>query len=255
MSTSSHTLAFLAALVPLLGSPSNVGQDAPTGSLPDRQQYLADLDDAMQVEWPGNRTLHIVCHGHSVPAGYFRTPVVDTFHAYPHLLHLALKERHPFAVLNVLVSAIGGESSAQGAARFERDVLDHRPDLVTIDYALNDRGLGVDAARRNLTAMIDAARQRGVPVLLLTPTPDQRAELDDPQDPLNLQAAMIRTLAADEGVGLVDSLQAFQDRVAAGVPLPDLMSQSNHPNHAGHQLVLAELLKWFPEPEGATRDE
>ena len=59
---------------------------------------------------------------------------------------------------------------------------------------------------------------------------------------------MIRALAADEAVGPVDPLQAFRDRVTAGVPLRDLMSQSNDPNHAGHQLVLAELLKWFPEP-------
>jgi lysophospholipase L1-like esterase len=255
MSTASHSLPILATLLALLVGPSTARQDRPVDPRPDRQQYLAPLTAVMQVEWPQNRTLHIVCHGHSVPAGYFRTPVVDTFRAYPHLLHVALKQRHPFAVVDVIVSAIGGESSTQGAARFERDVLDHRPDLVTIDYALNDRALGVDAARRNLAAMVDAAQERGIPVLLLTPTPDQRADLDDPQDPLDQQATMIRALAADKGVGLVDSLQAFEDRVAAGVPLPDLMSQSNHPNHEGHRLVLAELLEWFPEPDGPPRDE
>jgi lysophospholipase L1-like esterase len=250
MPTVLYTVPVLATLVALLGSAPTVGQDASADPLPDSQDYLAKLTTAMQAEWPDNRTINIVCHGHSVPAGYFRTPVVDTFHAYPHLLHVALKDRHPFAVINVMVSAIGGENSTQGAARFERDVLDHRPDLVTIDYALNDRALGVESARRNLTAMIDAAQQRGISVLLLTPTPDQGAELDDPQDTLNQQAAMIRTLAATKGVGLVDSLQVFRDRVAAGEALPDLMSQSNHPNHRGHELVLAELLRWFPEPVG-----
>ena len=51
----------------------------------DRQTYLHDICAIMAAEWPGNRTVNIVCHGHSVPAGYFKTPVVDTFNAYPFL--------------------------------------------------------------------------------------------------------------------------------------------------------------------------
>ena len=49
----------------------------------------------MTVPWPENRTLFIVCHVHSVPSGYFATPVVDTFHAYPPLLHRGLKHASP----------------------------------------------------------------------------------------------------------------------------------------------------------------
>jgi len=89
---------------------------------------------------------------------FHKTPVVDTFNAYPHLLHLGLKERFPFAVINVAVTAIGGENSESGAARFERDVLNRKPDVITIDYALNDRrhrigtrtrGVGVDDRKSN----------------------------------------------------------------------------------------------------------
>lgn len=253
MNLTNLRVRIFATLVVLSANASIHGQDAPAKHVADPQQYLAGLTAAMQVEWPKNRTVNIVCHGHSVPAGYFKTPVVDTFNAYPHLLHLALKSRHPYAVINVIVTAIGGENSAQGAARFEQDVLSHRPDLITIDYALNDRGLGIDAARKNLVAMIELAKQKGIPVLLLTPTPDQRAKLDDPRDPLEQQAQMIRALAVQQQVGLVDSLQAFRDRVAAGEALADLMSQSNHPNRKGHDLVVAELMKWFVAPPAAPR--
>ena len=79
-----------------------------------------------------------MCHGHSVTSGYFKTPMVDTFNAYPHLLHEALKERYPFAVINVIVTGIGGENSKNGVQRFEKDVLTHNPDLITIDYAFNE---------------------------------------------------------------------------------------------------------------------
>lgn len=208
--------------------------------------YLAGLSAAMQKVWPKNRTITIVCHGHSVPSGYFRTPVVDTFNAYPHLLHRGLKERFPHAVINVIVTAIGGEQSESGARRFANDVLTHKPDLITIDYSLNDRGIGLERARVAWTAMITAAKQAGIPLVLLTPTPDQAAKLDNPKDPLVQHAAQVRALAQEHHVGLVDSLERFKARMAQGTPLPELMSQGNHPNRAGHELVSAGLLEWFP---------
>ena len=134
--------------------------------------YLADLRAELKGHWPENRTVTIVCHGHSVPAGYGATPFVDTFNAYPHLLHRGLKARFPFAVINVIVTAIGGENSAAGAERFERDVLMHRPDVVTIDYGLNDRGIGLEAASEAWGSMIERALAEGMRVVLLTPTWD-----------------------------------------------------------------------------------
>jgi acyl-CoA thioesterase-1 len=215
-------------------------------AIAERTTYLADLAQAMTVQWPKNRAITIVCHGHSVPAGYFKTPVVDTFNAYPHLLHLELKQRAPHAVINIIVTAIGGENAESGAKRFADDVLSHRPDLITIDYALNDRGIGLERAKAAWSAMIVQAGERRIPLILLTPTPDQSAKLDDPQDPLNRHAEQIRQLAAEHHLALVDSLAAFKAAIAKGAPLPSLMSQVNHPNRQGHELVAAGLLEWFP---------
>src|SRR4029077_16074706 len=50
-----------------------------------RANYLADTIAELRQQWQSNRTVTIVCHGHSVPAGYLKTPVVDTLSAYPHL--------------------------------------------------------------------------------------------------------------------------------------------------------------------------
>ena len=234
-------------LVPavLLGLCASAGGDKPQ-RLADRKAYLVDITRLMKKTWPGNRTINIVCHGHSVPAGYFKTPVVDTFNAYPHLLHKALKARYPHAVINVIVTAIGGESADSGARRFDRDVLSHRPDVVTIDYALNDRGLGLARARKAWEAMIAKAKAKNVKVILLTPTGDTGAKLDDPADPLNRHAEQVRGIAAAQGVALADSLAATRKHIADGGKLTDLMSQVNHPNRKGHDLVVAELLKWFP---------
>ena len=219
--------------------------------LPDAASYLAKFATAARVEWPGNHTLTVVCHGHSVPAGYAKTPFVDTFNAYPVLLHQRIKAAYPAAVVNVTVTAIGGENSVSGATRFTRDVLSLRPDVITLDYALNDRGIGLEKARAAWVEMIVAAQKAGVPILLLTPTSDMAAHLDDPADPLNQHAEQIRKLAAEFNVGLVDSLALFQQYIRAGGKLEELMSQPNHPNRRGHELVTEALAKWFTLPPAA----
>ncbi len=208
--------------------------------------YLKDITDLMAKSWPNNRMIQIVCHGHSVPAGYFKTPTVDTFNAYPHLLHVELKKRFPLAVINVTVTAIGGENSLSGAKRFAEDVLTRKPDVVTIDYGLNDRGFKSSDIKQAWQSMIDQAKAKGIKVLLMTPTPDQSANMSDPNDPLNQQVAQIKQLAKENEVGLVDSYAAFQSELAKGTKLSSLMAQVNHPNRAGHDLVVRELMKWFP---------
>lgn len=222
-----------------------------TPAIADKRTYLAEFCRLARVDWPLNRTLNVVCHGHSVPSGYFMTPEISTFESYPHLLHVALARRFPHAVLNVIVTAIGGETSEQGAARFARDVLPHRPDVITIDYALNDRGDGLARARRAWSAMSARAQAEKIPVLLLTPTPDQAASLTDPAEPLVQHAAQVRALAAEFGTGLADSFAVFQRREGEGVKISTLMSSGNHPNRAGHGLVAAELLRWFDTGAGS----
>ena len=210
--------------------------------------YLAAVEALCRVEWPKNRTVTVVCHGHSVPAGYFKTPAVNALEAYPHHLRRGLAAAFPHAVINVIVTAVGGENAEQGAARFEADVLSLRPDVVTIDYALNDRRIGLERSRAAWTAMIQQALARGIKVILLTPSPDLGAAMTDPADPLAQHAAQVTQLAQSYEVGLADSFAAFQTFAAGGGNLTTLMSQRNHPNEAGHRLIADRLIPWFVEP-------
>jgi acyl-CoA thioesterase-1 len=211
----------------------------------DSAAYLNDLKSEMQVEWPKNRTINIVFHGHSVPAGYFKTPQVNTLQAYPNLLLKKLKAIYPLAVVNVIVTAIGGENSVQGAERFERDVLIHKPDLILIDYGLNDRGCGLEKAYIAWNQMIKLAKDKGIKVILLTPSPDQTVNYSDPSNELSKHADQIRKIAAENEIGLADSYQAFSILYADKEQLSKYMSQVNHPNELGHELIANEILKWF----------
>ena len=216
--------------------------------IPDPSIYLSDLVRTLRAHWPENRTVNIACHGHSVPAGYFATPLVSTFDAYPHLLHRGLKDRFPFAVINVVVTAIGGETSDRGAARFERDVLGFLPDVVTIDYGLNDRRIGLELAERSWRKMIEKALETGASVILLTPTLDaaQRNAESEDGGALAQHAQQIRALADAYSVGLADSYGVFKKHVEQDGELSDLLAWPNHPNRRGHELVAQALLRWFP---------
>lgn len=205
--------------------------------------YLGDIKKIFETEWPANRTVNIVFHGHSVPSGYAKTPVVNTLEAYPHKVLVALKAKYPFAVINTIVTAIGGENSEQGAKRFKKDVLMKSPDVVFIDYILNDRGIGVGRAEKAWRKMITASLKVGTKVVLLTPTPDLSENINDKNAPLNTYSDMVRSLAKEYHLAIVDSYLLFCEIAASEENLDDYMSQVNHPNGNGHSVVSDEIMK------------
>jgi len=207
--------------------------------------YLSNLKTELQKEWPENRTINIVFHGHSVPAGYFKTPMVNTMSAYPGLFLKKLKSIYPYAVVNVIVTAIGGENSVQGTERFEREVLVHNPDVVFIDYALNDRGIGLEKAYNAWTQMIEKAKKKGIKVILLTPSPDQSVDYNSPDNELKKHTNQIIRLANENQVAVVDSYKAFEFLYSDKENLAKYMSQVNHPNELGHELIANEIMEWF----------
>ncbi len=217
------------------------GQNSKTSQL----NYLADVKTELQKEWPQNRTINIVFHGHSVPAGYFKTPQVNTLAAYPNLFLKKLKSIYPYAVVNIIVTAIGGESSVKGEKRFEKDVLIHKPDVLFIDYALNDRGVGLEKACKAWSVMIKKAQNQGIPVILLTPSPDQRVDYTNPDNELKKHSDQVIQIARENQVGLVDSYKVFGFLYGNKDELAKYMAQVNHPNERGHELIANEIIKYF----------
>jgi hypothetical protein len=209
------------------------------------ENYLNDIKSGLMVQWPQNKTINLVFHGHSVPAGYFVTPVVNTIDSYPFLVLSNLKAEYPFAVINSINTSIGGENSVSGQKRFKQDVLRFKPDVLFIDYALNDRGIGLEASKKAWELMIKAALKLNIKVILLTPSPDQSVNILETDTDLDKHAGQIRHLAADYGVGLIDSYALFKQKVREGGQLESYMSQVNHPNKKGHELIAIEIMSYF----------
>ena len=216
-----------------------------TNTSADPAIYLNDLKSQLKIEWPKNRTINLVFHGHSVPAGYFKTPVVNTLEAYPYQVLRELKATYPFAVINIINTSIGGENSESGAKRFETEVLNHKPDVLFIDYALNDQGIGLKRAKMAWDKMISTAVNKGIKVILLSPSPDQRVNILEANNVLEQHTTQIKNLSGKYGVGMVDSYGLFRRKVISGESITNYMSQVNHPNEKGHALIANEIMKYF----------
>lgn len=210
-----------------------------------QKDYLSEIKGELQKKWPDNHTINLVFYGHSVPAGYAKTPEVRTFDSYPFLLLKELKSQYPYAVLNIIIAAIGGETSEQGARRFKRNVLVYKPDVLFIDYALNDRSIGLEKSKVAMEKVIKKALKKGIKIILLTPSPDMGVDLTKTDNKLELFTNQIIRLAAKYDIGLVDSYAQFKKRAKAGENLGQYMAQINHPNRKGNEIITKEITNWF----------
>lgn len=211
----------------------------------DRLHYLDSVKVLLNQKFPDNRTINLVFHGHSVPSGYWSTPIVNSVESYPHLLLKKLKEKYPYAVINIITTSIGGENSEEGQLRFSEDVLPYKPDVLFIDYALNDTGIGLERAKMAWQKMIDAALEHHIKIILLSPSPDQRVNILDEKAALSLHAQQIKKLANENEIGLADVYGSFQSIMRKDRSIKQFMSHINHPNKKGHQVIVDTIFKLF----------
>lgn len=217
--------------------------------IPDIREYLKQEVAQLNKVWPANRTINIVCHGHSIPCGYTANHVVRMLDAYPHILHELLTKRFPMAVMNVIVSGVGGEASVSGAKRMNEDVLCYKPSIITIDYGRNDMFLPIKQVEDSWRIMIEKSLENEVKVILITPAPDSGQIYYEKEKRLNsdeVLAKLIRNLAKEYEIGLADVTKTFAKRMTAGDVVNDYLISLNHLNRDGHNLIAKEILQWFP---------
>lgn len=135
--------------------------------------------------------------------------------SYPAVLERRLGRR-------VVRSGVPGELSGEGRARLPGVLERVAPDLVILCHGGNDilRGDDLDATRDNLAAMVRAARQRDIPVVLVG-VPERGLSLDT--------AGLYYAVAEEAGIPLED------EALAAILADPALKSDRVHPNGAGYR--------------------
>jgi len=197
----------------------------------------------------------IVCLGDSTTAGtpYFESPVEappggrgDETGSYPYWL----RQRHPdWRILN---RGVNGERSDHIAARFDRDVLAARPDVVVIIAGVNDiyQGRPADHVTGQLRLMYERARGAGIRVVAgtiapyNTATPEQNARMHAVNAWIGVQASR------DANLKFVDTRSA-----AASPSDPDRLAGSPdglHPDRDGYRRMAGAIDRAMQTTPGLT---
>ncbi|MBQ6597861.1 MAG: hypothetical protein IJH79_09945 [Lentisphaeria bacterium] len=136
---------------------------------------------------------------------------------YVNLVMLGLKVNGIAAVK--IPAGISGHKSNQMLERLKRDVLDKKPQIMTLSCGVNDvghgkRGVELPDFKKNITGIVEQAQSAGIRVCILTATMNR----EDPNHPHNIKLAgyneFLRNLAKEKNCLLADLNSDMQKIVA-----------------------------------------
>ena len=191
-------------------------------------------------------SLTVVHMGDSITFGQYLDPSVR----WTSSIEDRLRDAFPDVDIRTFNRGISGETTRMGLERFPRDVQDVRPDVMTLQFGLNDcncwqsdEGLprvSEAAFRANLVEMIERARRFGARAIVLstnhrTLRRDVLPGGDVYEDRNERYSEIVREVADETEVDLCDIRAAFEpfhdDKLAAMLlPAPDLLHLSEEGN-------------------------
>ncbi len=175
----------------------------------------------------------VICFGDSVTGVYYHT---GSRRAYADMLGIALRQLAPQSNVEVLNAGVSGNTTENALARIDRDVIAHRPDLVTVMFGLNDMTrVSLESYRANLKTIVERCQAAGAEVILATPN-NAVTTADRPTEKLILYCDVIRSVGAELNVPVCDIYRELDAvRALAGMQWRLFMSDSIHPNMDGHK--------------------
>lgn len=203
-----------------------------------------------------NGVHRIVCLGDSITQGG------ENPGGYVWLFRKYLTTLYPAQNIEVINAGISGHKSTDMLARYQRDVLDRKPDLVTISVGVNDvwhgfydnhplgdgpRGVSLDDYRRNVEEMTRKAKEAGIRVVLLTTTVIQEDLANRENAKLAGYNAALRELSGKYKTLFVDFQNPFHRIIEAyrkttGGTENVLTSDGVHMNPLGNRVMAHTLL-------------
>jgi len=192
---------------------------------------------------------------------------------YLWLLERYLSALYPDRKIKIVNAGISGNKATDMQARFQKDAIDQKPDLVMINVGVNDvwhaffdfpknqfypqgnlpTGVPLAEYRDKITQMVLAAKAAGIRVVLLSPTPIGEI-LDGPEN-LRLQEyiAAMREIALQNQCLFIDLNGPFREVIGtyqkhAGKTLNLLAADGVHPNPSGYRIIAFTILRGLGVP-------
>lgn len=185
--------------------------------------------------------------------------------AYPTLLSEKLSEYYPFAAPSVINAGVSGDNAANAKTRLERDVLFAKPDLVIVDFGLNDSmnpdvEAGLETYRASMREIFEKVLASGAECILLTPnfmcktvsamlTEELFRNIAESASRVQNEGILEKyVLAAKEeaarlNIPVADAYGVWKTLSENGVNTDDMLSNYiNHPTKEAHSIFVNELM-------------
>jgi acyl-CoA thioesterase-1 len=219
----------------------------------------------------GNDSVIIVAFGDSVTQGATSIRARDPESVYHNQLKRLLENRHPDVTFSVINSGTGGDEAPDGLARIDRSVIRFSPDLVLIQFGLNDcvnRGLaGMRDFKLAIAGIVGRIQQQTeAEIVLLTPnfiaTSDNRNVHEEHRQKgyaetfsriqnrgvLARYAQALREVAVECDIPVADVYSRWE-RMSDAVDTNILLANGlNHPDAEGHRIT-TEAVMALIDPE------
>lgn len=191
----------------------------------------------------GKKTCRIAYIGGSITEGAGATRPENRWTSR---LTAELGQRFPETAFEEINAGIGGTASTYGLLRLRRDVLRHAPDIVFVEFSLNDEALEEDLSAKAYEGILRALMQdENKPCAVLIGVVGNRAQ--------KTRARMHAALGAHYGVKMID-LQAEMDALLGEAdpgrnPLRDacFTADNVHPSDHGYAFYTERLLAHMEE--------
>lgn len=190
--------------------------------------------------------------------------VFDQNNGYHQHLRNMLATLYPNVPVNIINAGVSGGSAPHGLQRLERDVLSANPDLVVVNFGLNDCGGGEEKLQKYADAMdtiFATLQERGIEAILLTPNmmcDHVSCMVTDPlfkqvaekcakrqnEGTLDLYVNTAKEIAAKHGAAICDCYTKWKTMNAHGVNTTRLLANYiNHPTREMNKLFATSLLE------------
>lgn len=185
-----------------------------------------------------HKPVNVVCWGDSVTFGGSSSSPAK---CYVEMFRAALKAAYPKSEITLTNAGIGGSSTESRRDGYEKEVLAHNPDLITVEF-VNDAGLPVEKIASNWAEFISRARQKNPNVEFILITPHQMTPAW--MGSFGAAVSAMRKAATDNKVALADAANAWANIGKVGIVYESLLANGlNHPNDLGHEFFAASIME------------
>lgn len=205
------------------------------------------------------KNMKLVFQGDSITDAGRAQPIAEGLfdpmgRGYVHFCDAALNARYPELNLHVVNVGISGNNSRDLVARWQRDVLDLKPDWVTCMIGTNDIWRQFDTPwqkewhvypeeyRANLQTLVQQTLPHVKGMVLLTPFYIEPNKNDPMRAQMDRYSAIVKEVAAAHRTLFVDTQGAI-DKVLQHYYPATLSWDRVHPSSIGHMVIAKSLLK------------